>query len=174
MNSKQKLGKTIAKEVLKLFGVKSHLANDLIDAAAEIGGDIKDGRDGNTSGETIYTPASSTTGTGHLNPDEAVAGGVGFSSRSDVPLYVSITSCGEQKVKVMAAVREITGMGLAEAKMMVESAPSLIIATFDKTKVENARQKLWAAGAKVEEDIITQPKTSWFKRCTVRDDVKNK
>lgn len=62
---------------------------------------------------------------------------------------VELTSFGENKVNVIKAVREITGLGLAEAKAKVESAPTMIKEGLSKPEAEELKTKLEAAGAKV-------------------------
>ncbi len=63
---------------------------------------------------------------------------------------VVLTSFGEKKVEVIKAVREITGLGLKEAKDLVEGAPSTVKEGVNKADCENFKKKLEAAGAKVE------------------------
>ena len=54
------------------------------------------------------------------------------------------------KIKVIKAVREITGLGLAEAKAMVEGAPKTLKEAVSKDEAEELKKKLEEAGAKVE------------------------
>ena len=63
---------------------------------------------------------------------------------------VVLTDIGANKVSVIKAVREITGLGLKEAKDAVEAAPKAILEGADKAKAEEAKKKLEEAGAKVE------------------------
>ncbi len=63
---------------------------------------------------------------------------------------VVLTEIGANKVSVIKAVREITGLGLKEAKDAVEAAPKAILEGADKAKAEDAKKKLEEAGAKVE------------------------
>ncbi len=63
---------------------------------------------------------------------------------------VVLTSFGENKVNVIKAVREITGLGLKEAKDLVESAPSTVKEGVAKADAEAMKKKLEEAGAKVE------------------------
>ncbi len=63
---------------------------------------------------------------------------------------VVLTDIGANKVSVIKAVREITGLGLKEAKDAVEAAPKAILEAVDKAKAEDAKKKLEEAGAKVE------------------------
>jgi large subunit ribosomal protein L7/L12 len=63
---------------------------------------------------------------------------------------VMLTSFGENKINVIKAVREITGLGLAEAKALVEGAPKAVKEGANKADSEAMKTKLEAAGAKVE------------------------
>ena len=61
-----------------------------------------------------------------------------------------LASFGDEKIKVIKAVREITGLGLAEAKAMVEGAPKTLKEAVSKDEAEELKKKLEEAGAKVE------------------------
>ena len=63
---------------------------------------------------------------------------------------VVLASFGDEKIKVIKAVREITGLGLAEAKAMVEGAPKTLKEAVSKDEAEDLKKKLEEAGAKVE------------------------
>jgi large subunit ribosomal protein L7/L12 len=63
---------------------------------------------------------------------------------------VVLTSFGEKKVAVIKAVRTITGLGLKEAKDMVESAPTTVKEAASKTESEELKKQLEEAGATVE------------------------
>ena len=63
---------------------------------------------------------------------------------------VVLASFGDEKIKVIKAVREITGLGLAEAKAVVESAPKAIKEGVSKDEAEELKKKLEEVGAKVE------------------------
>ena len=63
---------------------------------------------------------------------------------------VILTSFGENKVNVIKAVREITGLGLKEAKDLVDGAPKPVKEGIPKAEAEAAKKKLEDAGAKVE------------------------
>lgn len=63
---------------------------------------------------------------------------------------VVLASFGDEKIKVIKAVREITGLGLAEAKALVESAPKAIKEGVSKDDAEELKKKLEDVGAKVE------------------------
>ena len=63
---------------------------------------------------------------------------------------VILVSFGENKINVIKEVRAITGLGLGEAKALVESAPKAIKEGINKTESADIKAKLEAAGAKVE------------------------
>ena len=63
---------------------------------------------------------------------------------------VVLASFGDEKIKVIKAVREITGLGLADAKAVVEAAPKAIKEGVSKDEAEDLKKKLEEAGAKVE------------------------
>lgn len=61
-----------------------------------------------------------------------------------------LSSAGDQKINVIKAVREITGLGLAESKALVDSAPKPVKENMPKAEAEEAKKALEAAGATVE------------------------
>lgn len=63
---------------------------------------------------------------------------------------VVLAEIGAEKIKVIKAVREITGLGLAEAKAAVEAAPKAIKEGVSKDEAEELKKKLEEVGAKVE------------------------
>ena len=63
---------------------------------------------------------------------------------------VVMTSFGEKKVEVIKVVRALTGLGLKEAKDLVEGVPSMIKEGIPKAESEDIKKKLEAAGAKVD------------------------
>ena len=63
---------------------------------------------------------------------------------------VVLTEAGDKKVNVIKAVRELTGLGLKEAKEKVDTAPQVIAEGLTKEAAEDAKKKLEEAGAKVE------------------------
>ena len=63
---------------------------------------------------------------------------------------VILADFGAEKVKVIKAVREITGLGLADAKAVVEAAPKAIKEGISKDEAEEMKKKLEEVGAKVE------------------------
>ncbi len=62
---------------------------------------------------------------------------------------VELTEVGPNKVKVIKVVREITGLGLKEAKDLVDGAPKMIKEGVDKAEAEDIQKKVEAEGAKV-------------------------
>jgi len=63
---------------------------------------------------------------------------------------VVLTSAGDKKIQVIKAVREITGLGLKEAKAVVDGAPGNVKEGASKDEAEDMKAKLEAAGASVE------------------------
>ena len=63
---------------------------------------------------------------------------------------VVLASFGDEKIKVIKAVREITGLGLADAKAMVEGAPKTLKEAVSKDEAEELKKKIEEAGGKVE------------------------
>ena len=63
---------------------------------------------------------------------------------------VVLTDIGPEKIKVIKAVRELTSLGLTEAKAFVESAPKAVKEGVPKDEAESVKKKLEEAGAKVE------------------------
>ena len=78
----------------------------------------------------------------------AAAGGAAAEEQTEFTVVLS--EFGPNKVAVIKAVREITGLGLKEAKDMVDSAPKPVKEGVSKADAEEAKKKLEAAGAKVE------------------------
>lgn len=63
---------------------------------------------------------------------------------------VVLAAAGDQKINVIKAVREITGLGLAESKALVDGAPKPVKENVSKADADDAKSKLEAAGATVE------------------------
>jgi large subunit ribosomal protein L7/L12 len=81
----------------------------------------------------------------------AAAGGGGAAAAEEKTEFnVVLTEAGANKVSVIKAVREITGLGLKEAKDMVDGAPKAVKEGASKADAEAAKKKLEEAGAKVE------------------------
>jgi large subunit ribosomal protein L7/L12 len=62
---------------------------------------------------------------------------------------VELTNAGEKKINVIKVVRELTGLGLADAKNLVEAAPKMVKESVAKAEAEDMKKKLEEAGAKV-------------------------
>ncbi|OGI19029.1 MAG: 50S ribosomal protein L7/L12 [Candidatus Melainabacteria bacterium RIFCSPHIGHO2_02_FULL_34_12] len=63
---------------------------------------------------------------------------------------VILSSSGDKKIEVLKVVREVTGLGLKEAKDLVDSAPKPVKAGVKKDEAESIKKKIEAAGGKVE------------------------
>ena len=81
----------------------------------------------------------------------AAAGGEGAAAVEEKDEFdVELTTVGNSKVKVIKVVREITGLGLKEAKDVVDNAPKVIKEAATKAEAEEIKAKLEAEGAVVE------------------------
>jgi large subunit ribosomal protein L7/L12 len=78
----------------------------------------------------------------------AAAGGEAAEEKSDFD--VVLNSIGDKKINVIKAVREVTSLGLKEAKELVESAPAKIKEGVNKEEAEEIKKKFEEAGAQVE------------------------
>lgn len=78
------------------------------------------------------------------------AGGDAAAAEEQTEFDVVLTGIGEKKVNVIKAVRTITGLGLKEAKDLVDGAPSPIKEGASKDEAEEAKKQLEEAGASVE------------------------
>ena len=80
----------------------------------------------------------------------AAAAGGGAAAEEKTEFNVIMTAFGDNKVNVIKVIRTITGLGLKEAKDMVEGAPSTVKEGVDKKEAESIKKQLEEAGAKVE------------------------
>ena len=80
-------------------------------------------------------------------PAAASAGGDAVAAEEKSEFDLHLTGIGDNKVNVIKAVREITGLGLKEAKDIVDAAPKVVKETLDKASAEEAWKKLTEAGA---------------------------
>ena len=80
----------------------------------------------------------------------APVAGAAAAAEEKTEFDVVLTGFGDQKIKVIKAVREITNLGLAEAKAKVEGIPCAIKEQVSKDEAEEMKKKLEEAGAKVE------------------------
>lgn len=78
----------------------------------------------------------------------AVAGGAAAEEKTDFD--VELASAGAEKIKVIKVVREITGLGLKEAKEVVDGAPKMLKEGVSKEEAEEMKSKLEEVGASVE------------------------
>ena len=79
----------------------------------------------------------------------AAAGAGAAAGEEKTEFDVELTEAGANKVKVIKVVREITGLGLKEAKEVVDGAPKVIKEAASKEEAEEIQKKLEAEGAKV-------------------------
>ncbi len=80
----------------------------------------------------------------------AAAGGEGAAAGEEKSEFdVELTEVGPNKVKVIKVVREVTGLGLKEAKEVVDGAPKVVKEGAEKAEAEDIKAKLEAEGAKV-------------------------
>ena len=77
------------------------------------------------------------------------AAGAGEAAEEKTEFDVELSEVGPNKVKVIKVVREITGLGLKEAKEAVDSAPKTLKEAVSKEEAEDIKAKLEAEGAKV-------------------------
>ncbi|WP_283788410.1 50S ribosomal protein L7/L12 [Bermanella sp. WJH001] len=80
----------------------------------------------------------------------APAGGDAGGAAEQTEFDVILTAAGEKKVNAIKAVREATGLGLKEAKAMVDGVPAAVREGVSKEEAEELKAKLEAAGASVE------------------------
>ena len=73
----------------------------------------------------------------------------GAAAEEKTDFDLELTEIGDQKIKVIKVVREITGLGLAEAKAAVDGAPKVLKEAMSKDDAEAAKAKLEEVGAKV-------------------------
>jgi len=78
------------------------------------------------------------------------AGAAGAAAEEKSEFAVFLTSSGDKKINVIKEVRAFTGLGLKEAKDLVEAAPKEVKKGVSKKEAEEVKKKLEAAGAKVE------------------------
>jgi len=83
----------------------------------------------------------------------AVVAGPGAAAEAveeQTEFTIMLVEAGEKKVNVIKAVRELTGLGLKEAKAVVDGAPGVVKEGVSKEEAESAKKSLEEAGAKVE------------------------
>ena len=80
----------------------------------------------------------------------AAAAGGEEAAEEQTEFNVMLNSIGDKKINVIKAVREVTSLGLKEAKELVESAPCAVKESVNKDEAEEVKKKFEAAGAQVE------------------------
>ena len=80
----------------------------------------------------------------------APAAGATAQAEEKTEFTIFLSAAGDKKINVIKEVRSITGLGLKEAKDLVEGAPKEVKKDVPKKEAEEAKKKLEAAGAKVE------------------------
>lgn len=83
-------------------------------------------------------------------PAAAGGGDEGGAAEEQTEFDIVLTSGGEKKVNVIKVVRELTGLGLKEAKALVDGAPGTVKEGASKEEADDAKAKLEEAGATVE------------------------
>lgn len=79
----------------------------------------------------------------------ATAGPAAAAEEEKTEFDVELTDAGAKKINVIKTIREITQLGLADAKNLVEAAPKIIKEAVSKDEAENIKKQLEEAGAKV-------------------------
>ena len=79
----------------------------------------------------------------------AAAGPAAEAEEEKTEFDVELTEAGAEKVKVIKVVREVTGLGLKEAKDVVDGAPKIVKEAADKATAEDIKKRLEEVGAKV-------------------------
>ena len=80
----------------------------------------------------------------------AAGGDAGAGAAAQTEFTVTLKSAGAQKIAVIKVVRELTGLGLKEAKELVDNAPKAVKENVSKEEADAAAAKLQEAGAEVE------------------------
>lgn len=80
----------------------------------------------------------------------AAAAGPAAAAEEQTEFNVVLTQAGEKKIQVIKVVRELTGLGLKEAKDLVDGAPKNVKEGVSKAEAEDVKKKLEEQGAKVE------------------------
>ncbi|MCR4841431.1 MAG: 50S ribosomal protein L7/L12 [Lachnospiraceae bacterium] len=79
----------------------------------------------------------------------AAGAGAGAAAEEKTEFDVELTEVGAEKIKVIKVVRELTGLGLKEAKELVEGAPKVVKEQASKEEAEDIKKKLEEVGAKI-------------------------
>ena len=81
---------------------------------------------------------------------QSANGGAAPEAEEKDAFTVVLVSAGEQKIAVMKVVKEVLGLGLKEAKDLVDAAPSTLKEGMKKVEAEDLKKKIEAAGGKIE------------------------
>ena len=102
------------------------------------------------AGVVVAAPAAATTTPAAAGVVVAAAGADGAAAGEEKTEFdVELTEVGSEKVKVIKVVREVTGLGLKEAKEVVDGAPKIVKEAADKATADDIKAKLEEVGAKV-------------------------
>jgi large subunit ribosomal protein L7/L12 len=101
-------------------------------------------------GEEKFGVKAAAAAPAHAGPAHggAAAGGAAAEEKTDFTVFMS--NAGGNKIGVIKAVRELTGLGLKEAKDLVEAAPKAVKDGVPKAQAEEMKKKLVEAGATIE------------------------
>lgn len=97
----------------------------------------------------LVTAAEEAFGVSAAAGVAVVAGAAAPAEEEKTEFNVELTEVGAEKIKVIKVVREITGLGLKEAKELVEGAPKMVKEAAAKEEAEEIKKKLEEVGAKV-------------------------
>lgn len=100
--------------------------------------------------ETFGVTAAPAMVAGMASAGAAAAGGEAAPAEEKTEFDVHLTVVGEKKIQVIKVVRELTGLGLKEAKDLVEGAPKKVLEGIAKDAAQDAKKKLEEQGATVE------------------------
>jgi large subunit ribosomal protein L7/L12 len=89
------------------------------------------------------------SGGGMMMAMPAAGGGAAAPAAEKTEFAVELTASGDKKIQVIKVVRELTGLGLKEAKDLVDGAPKVVKEGVSKADAESMQKKLEAEGAKV-------------------------
>ena len=97
----------------------------------------------------FITPAGSAPGRRRSSAPQRSAAAAAAPVEEKTEFTVELTSAGEKKVQVIKVVRELTNLGLADAKKLVEEAPKSVKEGVSKAEADDMKKKLEEAGAQV-------------------------
>ena len=100
--------------------------------------------------DTFGVTAAAPVAVAAAAPAAGGAGNVGEEAAEQDSFDVVLDAAGDKKINVIKAVREVTNLGLKEAKDLVDGAPKVVKDGVNKADAETIKKKLTEAGAKVE------------------------